>query len=62
MRLLTLVWGLAFLAKSALWAAAALLLPFDAALIVIPILGFGILGALFAWTIAFARRRAGAAA
>jgi hypothetical protein len=34
----------------------------NAALIVIPVLGFGVLGALFAWTIAFARRRSGAAA
>jgi hypothetical protein len=59
MRLLTLVWGLAFLAKTGLWTAAALLLPINAALIVIPALGFGVLGALFAWTIAFARRRAG---
>lgn len=57
MRLLTLVWGLAFLGKAILWGAAALLLPTNAALIVIPTLGFGILGALFAWTIAFARRR-----
>jgi hypothetical protein len=62
MRLLTLVWGLAFLAKAMLWTGAALLLPVNTALIVIPVLGFGVLGALFAWTIAFARRRSGAAA
>lgn len=62
MRVLTLVWGLAFLAKAALWTGAALLLPIDAALIVIPVLGLTVLGGLFAWTIAFARRRAGAGA
>ncbi|HEY1795544.1 MAG TPA: VC0807 family protein [Stellaceae bacterium] len=62
MRLLTLVWGLAFLAKAGLWTGAALLLTTDAALIVIPVLGFATLGALFAWTIAFARRRSGASA
>ena len=62
MRVLTSVWGLAFLVKAALWTAAALLLPVSAALIVIPVLGFGMLGGLFAWTIAFARRRSGAAA
>jgi hypothetical protein len=62
MRLLTSVWGLAFLVKAVLWTGAALFLPINAALIVIPVLGFGILGALFAWTIAFARRRSGASA
>jgi hypothetical protein len=62
MRLLTTVWGLTFLVKAALWTGAALLLPVNAALIVIPVLGFGTLGALFAWTIAFARRRSGASA
>lgn len=61
MRLLTLVWGAAFLAKSAAWAACAYFLPLDLALIAIPAIGFGTLGVLFAWTIRFARRRAGAA-
>ncbi len=61
MRLLTLVWGTAFLVKSAMWAACAYFLPLELALIAIPAIGFAVLGALFAWTIAYARRRAGAA-
>lgn len=61
MRLLTLVWGTAFLAKSAAWAACAYFLPLDLALIAIPAIGFAVIGALFTWTIRFARRRAGAA-
>ncbi len=44
-----------------MWAACAYCLPLDLALIAIPAIGFAVLGALFAWTIAYARRRAGAA-
>ena len=58
MRVLTLVWGLALLGKAALWTAAALLLPASAAIIIGPVLGIGLFGALMAWTIAFARRGA----
>jgi len=61
MRILTLVWGLAFLAKAALWTVAALVLPTAAALLTGPMLGIGTFAALMAWTIAFARRRAGGA-
>ena len=58
MRVLTLVWGLAFFAKAAMWTAAALVLPTTAALLTGPALGFGTFAALIAWTIAFARRGA----
>jgi hypothetical protein len=58
MRVLTLVWGLAFLAKAALWTVVALLLPTTAALLTGPAIGFGTFGALMAWTIAYARRGA----
>lgn len=58
MRLLTIVWGLAFLAKAALWAAAALALPAGAAILTGPVLTIGLFAALMIWTIAFARRGA----
>jgi hypothetical protein len=58
MRVLTLVWGLAFLAKAALWTAVALLLPTSAALLTGPAIGFGTFALLMAWTIAYARRGA----
>ena len=58
MRVLTAVWGLAFLAKAALWAASALLLVPTAALLSGPVIGLGAFGALMAWTIAYARRGA----
>jgi hypothetical protein len=58
MRVLTLVWGLAFLAKAVLWTVVALLLPTTAAFLAGPVIGFGAFGALMAWTIAYARRGA----
>lgn len=58
MRLLTAVWGLAFLAKAALWTASALLLSPMAALLSGPAIGLGAFAALMAWTIAYARRGA----
>jgi hypothetical protein len=58
MRNLTLVWGLAFLAKGALWTVSALVLPTTAALLTGPVIGFGTFAALMAWTIAYARRGA----
>ncbi len=58
MRVLTLVWGLAFLAKAALWTVAALVLPAAAASLTGPLLGIGTFGLLMAWTIAYARRGA----
>jgi len=58
MRVLTAVWGLAFLGKAALWTAAALLLSPTAALLSGPAIGFGAFAVLMAWTIAFARRGA----
>ena len=58
MRVLTLVWGLAFLAKAALWTASALLLSPTAALLSGPAIGLGAFAALMAWTIAYARRGA----
>jgi hypothetical protein len=58
MRLMTLVWGLALLAKAALWTAVALLLPAGAAIVAGPVLGIGLFIALMAWTITFARRGA----
>jgi predicted small integral membrane protein len=58
MRVMTAVWGLAFLAKAALWTVAALMLPTAAALLTGPAIGFGALGLLMAWTIAYARRGA----
>lgn len=58
MRVLTLVWGVAFVAKAALWTGAALWLPLGAAMAVNPALGIGIFAALMTWTIAFARRGA----
>ena len=58
MRVLTLVWGLAFLGKAALWTLAVLLLPPNAALLTAPVFGIGIFAALMAWSIAFARRGA----
>ncbi len=58
MRVMTLVWGLAFLAKAALWTATALLLPTAAALLPARAIGFGTFALLMAWTIAYARRGA----
>jgi hypothetical protein len=58
MRVLTAVWGLAFLAKAALWTASALLLSPAMALLSGPAIGFGAFGVLMAWTIAYARRGA----
>jgi intracellular septation protein A len=58
MQVLTLVWGLAFIAKAALWTLAVLLLPPNAALLAAPVFGISIFTALMAWTIAFARRGA----
>ena len=58
MRVLTLVWGLAFLAKAALWTASALLLSPTVALLSGPAIGFGAFGLLMLWTIAYARRGA----
>jgi hypothetical protein len=58
MRVLTLVWGLAFLAKAGLWTASALVLPTAAALLTGPAIGFGTFALLMAWTIAYARRGA----
>ena len=58
MRLRTLVWGLAFLAKAALWTASALMLSPTAALLSGPAIGLGAFAALMAWTIAYARRGA----
>jgi hypothetical protein len=58
MRVLTAVWGLAFLAKAALWTASALLLSPMAALLSGPAIGLGAFAALMAWTIAYARRGA----
>lgn len=58
MRVLTAVWGIAFLAKAALWTAAALLLPTAAALLTGPAIGFGAFALLMAWTVAYARRGA----
>ena len=58
MRVLTLVWGLAFLAKAALWTASALLLSPTAALLSGPAIGLGAFAALMTWTIAYARRGA----
>lgn len=55
MRVLTLVWGLAFLAKAALWTISALILPTSAALLTGPVIGFGTFAALMALTIAYAR-------
>jgi hypothetical protein len=61
MRVLTAVWGLAFLVKAALWVASALLLTPTAALLSGPAIGLAAFGALMAWTIAYARRRSTAA-
>ena len=58
MRVLTVVWGLAFLAKAALWTAVALVLPTGAAVLTGPVIGFGTFAVLMAWTIAYARRGA----
>ena len=58
MRVLTVVWGLAMLGKAAIWAGAAVLLPPSAGLVLGPVLSIGLLCALMAWTIAFARRGA----
>jgi hypothetical protein len=59
MRVLTLVWGLAFLAKAGLWTASALMLSPTAALLLSgPAIGLGAFAALMAWTIAYARRGA----
>ena len=58
MRVLTLVWGLAFLAKASLWTISVLVLPTTAALLTGPVIGFGTFAALMAWTIAYARRGA----
>jgi hypothetical protein len=58
MRVMTAVWGLAFLAKAGLWTATALVLPTKAALLTGPAIGFGSLALLMAWTIAYARRGA----
>jgi hypothetical protein len=58
MRVLTLVWGLAFLGKAALWTVAVLLLPPSAALLAAPVVGIGMFAALMTWSIAFARRGA----
>ena len=58
MRALTLVWGLAFLAKTSLWIISVLVLPTTAALLTGPVIGFGTFAALMAWTIAYARRGA----
>lgn len=58
MRVLTTVWGLAFLAKAALWAASALFLSPTLALLSGPAIGFGAFATLMAWTIAYARRGA----
>jgi hypothetical protein len=58
MRVLTLVWGLAFLAKAALWTISVLVLPTTAALLTGPVIGFGTFAGLMAWTVAYARRGA----
>ena len=58
MRHLTLVWGLAALAEAVLGVVVALRLPPEAALVVEPILAFGTVGGLLAWTLSYARRRA----
>lgn len=58
MRVLTLVWGLAFVAKAALWTACALWLSPTVALLSGPAIGFGAFGLLMFWTIAYARRGA----
>lgn len=58
MRVLTAVWGLAFLTKAGLWAASATLLSPTAALLSGPAIGLGAFGLLMAWTIAYARRGA----
>jgi hypothetical protein len=61
MRRLTLVWGLTFLGKAALWTGAVLLLSPTTTLLVAPVFSVGVLAVLMAWTIRFARRRAAAA-
>lgn len=58
MRVLTTVWGLAALAKAALWTGIVLYLPPSAAMVAGPLLGVGAFAALMVWTIAFARRGA----
>lgn len=58
MRVLTLVWGLAFLAKATLWTVSALLLSPTAALLSGPAIGLGAFAALMTWTIAYAKRGA----
>lgn len=61
MQRLTLVWGVACLAESALGTAVAFLLPPHTAVLVEPVLGIGTVAVLLAWTAFYARRRGGTA-
>jgi hypothetical protein len=58
MRIITIVWGAACLIEAVAGVSAAFLLRPDIALIVEPVLGFGTVALLLAWTFRFARRAA----
>jgi len=57
MRFVTLVWGVGAIAEAIVGCAMAFILPPQLALVAEPVLGFGAIAALLAWTAAYARRR-----
>jgi hypothetical protein len=53
MRIMTIVWGVAFLAEAGVRVALVYALPVNAALVASPLLAAGVFGALMVWTIRF---------
>lgn len=55
MRIMTLVWGLGLLAQTGLASALVFILPIGSYLLVSPVLGYAVTGALLLWTVLYAR-------
>jgi hypothetical protein len=61
MRVMTLAWGVALVGQCALASSLVFTLSIEQYLVVSPIVGYALLGAMTVWSFAFARRRFGAA-
>ena len=61
MAVMTLAWGFALVGECAVSTLLALVLPIEQFLWIAPLIGYGCLGVLTAWTFAYARRRLGPA-